>query len=83
MEFMYLYLAHGKGNGIELINSQLTTNKNELKGSSLISKFINLTNGKLTLNSFNLTYHTATERNPLGFISISDTTTTAKPSGKL
>jgi len=53
-EFVYLYLAHGKDNGIELINSQLTTNKNELKGSSLIS-----------------------------FISISDTTTTAKPSGKL
>ena len=58
-------------------NSQLQTHKNELKGSSFVSKFINETIYE--------THHfeiKATDRNLLGLIKSIDSTTTEKPPGK-
>jgi len=43
LTYLYILSADRKGNNIESVSPQVTTNKNELKGSNLVSLFVNWT----------------------------------------
>jgi len=79
--YLYTFIAHSKENQIELVSTKPKTNKNELKG--IVVEFLNLLIEQLTIRLEPNLFFKATERNNNGFMSSIDSSTTAKPSGKL